>query len=663
LTPICRFFTISPSIKCFFNSTALSAIGYSIIGRAGNSLYKILKDMKKIVSILFLSILVPFFVSSHVCATSVKVEIIQSQDKYPEGGTYPIILRFTIQKPWYIHGIRDEGDGLIATALSFDDSPILKVSGIRFPEPEKKQLDYVEKITDVYSGEILVRATLEVKRSVPLREHVIQGKLSYQACKETICRRPENLSITIPAMVVPKGTPTMALNQDLFRLSSTDKFVAIDFKGSGPGAGFWLTLLGFFLGGLALNLTPCIYPLIPITVSYFSGRSQKVSSYSILHGILYICGLAVTNSVLGVSAALSGGMLGSALQNPYVLMFVAGILIVLGLSFFGFWEIRIPAGLAKVASKSYGGLFGTFFMGLTLGVVAAPCLGPFILGLLTYVGQKGDPFLGFLYFFVLSIGLGLPLSILAIFSSAIDKLPMSGDWMVWVKKLMGWVLVGMAAYIISPLIPYHLGKSGLLAAIAIAAGIHLGLFDRTGARLPLFLYLKKIAGIIIVAGGIIYLVSSFHQAEGVRWTPYNENIISKAAKDKKPLILDFYADWCLPCKEMDKHVFTDPEILELSRKFVMVRLDLTRKQPFQKEIILKYSIKGVPTAIFLNSEGIEEKSLRTEKLVDKSEFLEKMKWLLEKTTTSQILNNEAIDVSMAALSSPLRRHTTISFPR
>jgi thiol:disulfide interchange protein DsbD len=608
--------------------------------------------MKKIISILFLSTLVPFFVSSHVCATTVKVEIIHSQDKYPEGGTYPILLRFTIQKSWYIHGIKDEGDGLIPTALSFDESPGIKLGGLRFPEPEKKKLDYVEESTYVYSGEILVKATLAVNEAVPSREHVIKGKLYYQACSATVCLRPKNLLITIPVMVVPKGTPTTALNQALFRLSDEEKFVEIDPRGSGPGAGFWLTLLGFFIGGLALNLTPCIYPLIPITVSYFSGRSQKVTSHSFLHGILYICGLAVTNSVLGVSAALSGGMLGSALQNPYVLIFVAGILIALGLSFFGLWEIRIPAALTKVASKSYGGLFGTFFMGLTLGIVAAPCLGPFILGLLTYVGQKGDPFLGFLYFFVLSIGLGLPLSILAIFSSAIDRLPMSGDWMVWVKKLMGWVLVGMAAYIISPLIPHHLGKSGLLAVIAIVAGIHLGLFDRTGGRLRGFLYLKKIVGIIIVGCGIIYLFSSFHEAEGVTWIPYDQDIISRAAKDKKPLILDFYADWCIPCKEMDKHVFSDPEVLELSHNFITMRLDLTRRQPFQDEVRRKYRVRGVPTAIFFNREGVEEKSLRTEGLVDKSEFLEKMRWLLERTTTSQILNIEAADLSMATLTLP-----------
>ncbi|MBW1806314.1 MAG: sulfite exporter TauE/SafE family protein, partial [Deltaproteobacteria bacterium] len=227
-------------------------------------------------------------------------------------------------------------------------------------------------------------------------------------------------------------------------------------SGGGSGATLWLTLLGIFLGGLALNLTPCIYPLIPITVSYFGGKSGKIKENRVLHGLFYISGLALTNSILGVSAALSGGMLGSALQKPVVLIFVACIMIALGLSFFDIWEIRIPSVLTSMASRSFGGYFGTFFMGLTLGIVAAPCLGPFILGLLTYVGQQGDPFLGFLYFFVLSIGLGLPLAFLAVFSGAMDRLPLSGSWMVWIRRFMGWVLVGMAGYMISPLIDHHM---------------------------------------------------------------------------------------------------------------------------------------------------------------------------------------------------------------
>jgi thiol:disulfide interchange protein DsbD len=306
-------------------------------------------------------------------------------------------------------------------------------------------------------------------------------------------------------------------------------------------------------------------------------------------------------------------------------------MIAFALSFFGFWEFRVPAGLTRLASRSYRGYFGTFFMGLTLGIVAAPCLGPFLIGLLTYVGQKGDPFLGFLYFFVLSIGLGLPLSILAVFSGAVNRLPMSGDWLIWIRRCMAWVMVGMAAYILSPLLANPLGKSGPLAFVSICAGLHLGWLERTGGNLRRFSPLRKILGIVLIAGGISYFAFSALEREGIKWIPYDQALISRAAKEGKPMILDFYADWCGPCRVMEKKVFKDPEVLELSRGLTAMRLDLTRRHPNQAEILKRYRVSGVPTVIFLNREGEEEKALRIESFIDKSEFLERVRQILKKS--------------------------------
>ena len=204
------------------------------------------------------------------------------------------------------------------------------------------------------------------------------------------------------------------------------------------------TLLGIFAGGIALNLTPCVYPMIPITVSYFGGRATSDAAHGksrlVAHGLCYLLGLSFTNSVLGVIAALTGSLMGAVLQHPAVLIAVAAVLIVFATSLFGLWELRLPGGLTQAAAKSYSGYFGSLFMGLTLGVVAAPCIGPFVLGLLTWVASMGSPWLGFIVFFTLSIGLGLPLFILALFSGQLQRLPRSGGWMLWVRKLMGWVL-------------------------------------------------------------------------------------------------------------------------------------------------------------------------------------------------------------------------------
>jgi thiol:disulfide interchange protein DsbD len=587
--------------------------------------------MKKPIYILLLALIINLFHPLPSFASTVQVEILHSRDKYPAEGTYPVLFRLKIGKPWYIHGTKSEGEGLIPTLLSFQEFPGLKIEEVKFPEPEKKKFSYTSNPIEIYSGNILVRATLAVSDAVPPGSQVIKGNLSYQACSSSLCLPPENVSVPLSAVIVPRGTPTKALNEQLFLFARTETPLEKGLPGMRSGAGFLLTLLGIFLWGLALNLTPCVYPLIPITVSYFGGRNQKAVAHTIMHGTLYILGLALTNSVLGLAAALSGGMLGAVLQQPLVLIFVAGVMTALGLSFFGFWEFRIPATLTKIAAKTFGGYFGTFFMGLTLGIVAAPCLGPFILALLAYVGQKGDPFLGFLYFFILSLGLGLPLSLLAIFSGALNRLPRSGDWLLWVRKFMGWVLVGMAAYIISPLIPHPLGKSGLLAAVVTSAGIHLGFLDRTGSGLRRFSNIKKLLGICLLCGGVVYLISSAPDREGIKWIPYDQNMIALAAKDKNPLILDFYADWCSPCVAMEKRVFKDPEVVRLSQNSITMRLDLTRRQPFQNELLKQYGVRGVPTIIFLNKEGKEEKDLRVETYVGRSEFLNRMREHLERS--------------------------------
>lgn len=590
--------------------------------------------MKKPMHLIFLLALTGMLFSWPSWAATVRVEVVHYQDRYQPGGRYPVLFSLSIAEPWSIHSTAEEED-LIPTTLTFPEHPDLSVEGIRFPDPEKKKPDFSSGPIEVFSGDLLVRASLVVGENAGAGSREIKGTLAYQACSDRACLPPEKVSVPVSLTIAPPGSATQLLNQELFvREGPKGPADSGSFKVR-AGTGLWLTLLGIFLGGLALNLTPCIYPLIPIIVSYFSGRSDHMRGHTLCHVLLYMAGLALTNSLLGVSAALSGGLLGSALQHPLALIAVSSILFVLGLSFFGFWEFRLPSRLTRAASRDYKGFIGTFFFGLTLGIVAAPCIGPFLLGLLTYVGQKGNPFLGFFYFFILSIGLGLPLSVLALFSGAVDRLPVSGEWMIWVRKFMGWVLIGMASYMIGPLIPREMGKSILQAGLAILAAIHLGLIDRSGRGYRSFVFFKRGVSLLLVGGALLFVLVSGTAREQFPWIPYGQDRTFTAAKEKKPFILDFYAEWCRPCQAMERNVFQDPEVIGLSDQFTTVRIDLSKRQPFQDDILKRYRIRGVPTLVFLNRDGVEEKELRIESYTGKGEVLERMKRLLEKSPPFQ----------------------------
>ena len=340
---------------------------------------------------------------------------------------------------------------------------------------------------------------------------------------------------------------------------------------------------------------------------------------------LYVIGLAVTNSLLGVTAALTGGLMGAMLQNPVVLIAIAAVLVLFAASLFGFWEMRLPFAVTQVASRGYAGYFGSLFMGLTMGIVAAPCIGPFVLGLLTWVAGLGSVWLGFVVFFTLSLGLGLPLFVLALFSGQLQRLPRSGEWMLWVRKLMGWVLVGMAAYYLRALLP-KTTYTFLLAFVALAAGLHLGWIARVQTLSNRFKWIRAFAGTVGLVLATLLIGGWILRGPGVTWQPYSNDLLENARRIGKPVIVDFYADWCTPCVELEQKTFHDSKIVSLSRNdFIMVKVDLTRAENALNEGLLKrYNVKGVPTVVFIGPDGRERNDLRLVDFIPADQFLGRM---------------------------------------
>ncbi len=397
--------------------------------------------------------------------------------------------------------------------------------------------------------------------------------------------------------------------------------MSIDVATLVEGSGWLLTYGAIFLGGLALNLTPCVYPLIPITVSFFAGRGENRGAHAVGLSLLYVLGIAITYSAIGVAAALSGQMLGFLLQKPFVLLLFSGLMVTLALSQFGLFELRAPSFLVS-RHRDGSETLQALSMGLVAGIVAAPCIGPFVLGLLLYVGRTRDPFIGFTMFLTLALGLGLPYFALGLFTRALKSLPRSGAWMVGVKKAFGFILLALALSFAQPLLGDRAYSYGL-AALAFAA------FGTFAVRPALR---KGRLGRVILATGAALVglvgvgVMSQTPLPSPEWVPYSASALEQAAAEGKPVVIDFYADWCLPCKEMDIVTFSSAEVLEAAGRMLMIKADVTLdSMEASLEGVPRFHVEGVPTVVFLDAEGRERKDLRLGSFVRAPEMLVQMR--------------------------------------
>jgi thiol:disulfide interchange protein DsbD len=241
-------------------------------------------------------------------------------------------------------------------------------------------------------------------------------------------------------------------------------------------------------------------------------------------------------------------------------------------------------------------------MGLAMGIVAAPCIGPVVVALLLIVQQSSSLFFGFTLFFTLAVGLGLPYVALALVAGSIRKLPRSGEWLVWVEHLFGFVLIALALYFIDPLTPNHLAAR-ILPYYGVAVAIYLGFISKAGRNSLPFLVLRCILGTVVSVSLVYTLIGSTSSAQTLNFRPFNPTLLQAAKLQRKPVVLDFAADWCVPCREMERTTFRDPAVVQQSGKFIWVKANLTKASPGNAALMKQFAVAGVPTTVFIDSTG------------------------------------------------------------
>lgn len=556
----------------------------------------------------------------------VKLSVQKPAGEIQKGQQFSVEATASINPSWHINSNKPNDEFLIPTVITAKGKGI-KLVKIKYPKPHDINLSFSDSPVSVFERETKIGLTFEVQEGAAAGKQNVEVKLDYQACNDVTCLPPNSVSANFELLISEKSPASgkeenvqdtsaaeetsessrISLsdikNQTLADQSGSDQIQQSGSVGSTlEKSGLVLSLLFIFLAGLALNLTPCVYPLIPITIGYFGGQAEGKTSRLFLLGILYVLGMAITYSVIGVVTSLSGAVFGTLLQNPIVIIGIVLIFIVLALSQFGAYEFKLPDTLVAKAGGAKGGVWGAFFMGLTMGIVAAPCIGPFVLGLVTYVAAKGDPYYGFLMFFVLALGLGFPYLLLAIFSGKIKNLPRAGIWMEGVKHIFGFLLIGMAIYFLDPILPKSI-QGYMLPILGIVTAIILLFVDKTANIANGFRIFKIIFSLLVLTVSV-YLLIPKEKLEP-EWQKFSLQSYESSLNNDERMIVDFYADWCIPCKELDALTFSNEKVIKEMERFTNYKVDMTKMTQENEDLRKSFNVVGMPTVLIIDSQGKE----------------------------------------------------------
>ena len=530
-------------------------------------------------------------------------------------GDDKLLANFTIAQNYYLY--RDK----IHFAVKSGNSTITQVN---LPPGEIKN--------DPNFGEIQVfhrsfQAEIQLDRadtSQPLTLNV-----SYQGCSDKgLCYPPIEKQITVNVIATLSATPAK-IPPTIAPENENNRIAQLFQQGS-----FWLIVSFFFGAGLLLAFTPCVFPMIPILSGIIVGRGHNIThAHAFLLSLSYVLGMAITYAVAGIAAGLSGELISNALQTPWMLGSFALIFVVLSLSMFGFYELQLPSALqsrlTETSNKLHGGhLSGVFLMGALSAIIMSPCVAAPMAGALLYIGQTHDAVLGGTALFMLALGMGAPL--LLIGTSAGTLLPKAGAWMESVKRFFGVIMLALAIWIMMPIMPIAL-QMGLWGALFIFCGIYLHALDKLPSNANGWHKLSKGFGVIAFLCGIAYLVGALSGAQDLLQplaainsnkvsapsTLHFERIKTSAELDARiaqaqghPVMLDFYADWCVSCKEMERYTFSNATVQAKLKNIVVLQADVTANDADDKFLLQRFQLFGPPAILFFNSKGVEASAQR-----------------------------------------------------
>ncbi|MDN3379353.1 MULTISPECIES: protein-disulfide reductase DsbD [unclassified Pseudoalteromonas] len=478
-------------------------------------------------------------------------------------------------------------------------------------------------------------------------------KVRYQGCAEAgLCYPPE--IITIPLSVIAGQTPEQntttdtasafaALNSEVIKSANTapkqsePAETEQNFTEKLASQGLLANLVIFFLVGIGLAFTPCVFPMFPILSSLIAGQKNLSTKKAFALSFVYIQGMAVTYAALGLVLASLGGQVQGYLQHPYVLISFSLLFVLLAMSMFGWYEIKLPSGmmnkLTQVSNNQKGGNYiGVFLMGVLSGLIASPCTTAPLSAALLFVAQSGDYLVGGLTLYVLSLGMGIPLLLLG--TSGGKLLPKAGGWMEQVKTLFGFIMLVVPLILLERIVDFDiiLLMAGLLA-LATALYLHHWQSGQSQGKLKTALWFA--ATLLVLTGasltknyiwpvtntvGVSAEQSQTHKFKLVANLAELKQAINKANDEGRMVMVDLYAEWCVACKEFEKYTFPEPSVQNEFAHFELLKIDLTESDETTIEVMEEYTVFGLPSILFFNTQGEELAAQRVTGFLNADDF-------------------------------------------